>query len=105
MPLSWSVILPDVAPLAGAVLGMLFGVIALKWFFRSPIAEAIAERIRTRRRGFGDATLQGTVAQDVARLQGEVAELAEWLDFAERLLAESRHRPAAPAVPPPGSGS
>ena len=39
-----------------------------------------------------------TLAQDVDGLRAEVAELAERLDFAERLLA--RPGPAEPAAPP-----
>jgi hypothetical protein len=72
----------------------------VRWVFRSPVGEALAERIRTRvrRRGGGggdggeDAHRVAGLEEHVAQLQGQVAELAERLDFAERMLAERRER-------------
>jgi hypothetical protein len=74
----------------------------IRWVFRSPVGEALAERIRTRvrRRGGGggdgdggeDAHRVAGLEEHVAQLQGQVAELAERLDFAERMLAERRER-------------
>ncbi|HEY7684796.1 MAG TPA: hypothetical protein VH833_01695 [Gemmatimonadales bacterium] len=83
-----------------------------KWFFQSPVAEALAERIRTsgRRRkhwkGLGgewhDEPLDGAALDDrraaelddrLSTLTAQVSELAERLDFAERLLAEKRAAP------------
>ena len=80
-----------------------------KWFFQSPVAEAMAERIRlnARRRkhwkGLGgewhDEPLDSGALDDrraaalderVSALTDQVSELAERLDFAERLLAEKR---------------
>jgi hypothetical protein len=80
-----------------------------KWFFQSPVAEAMAERIRVnaRRRkhwkGLGgewhDEPLDGGALDDrraaqlderLSALTDQVSELAERLDFAERLLAEKR---------------
>jgi hypothetical protein len=71
--------------------------VGLRWVVRSPIGEALAERIRSRvphRAGSADEDahrVAGLEAQ-VAQLQGQVAELAERLDFAERMLAERRER-------------
>jgi len=73
-------------------------VFVARWFFRSPIAEAIAEGIRLRRRrrwGIGDTTgdVSGSeshvaaLEERVGVLTHEVSELAERLDFAERMLA------------------
>ena len=50
-------------------------------------------------RRHGDATADQEMAelrQTVERLGGDVAELQERLDFAERLLAQQRERPALP---------
>lgn len=83
-----------------------------KWFFQSPVADALAERIRTsgRRRkhwkGLGgewhDEPLDSPALDDrraaelderLSTLTAQVSELAERLDFAERLLAEKRAAP------------
>ncbi len=71
--------------------------VGLRWVFRSPVGEAVAERIRSRVRGRGglageDAHQLAALAEQVSQLQGQVGELAERLDFAERLLAERRER-------------
>jgi hypothetical protein len=71
--------------------------VGIRWVFRSPVGEALAERIRSRVRGRGgsageDAHRVAELEAQLALLQGQVAELAERLDFAERLLAERRER-------------
>jgi len=64
------------------------GILAVLAF--SPIGRAIAQRIR------GDASSPAVAPQDPAvyeeleRLRQEVAELAERVDFAERLLAQRK---------------
>ncbi len=63
----------------------------------SPVGKAIAERIR------GGGTAPGTdpeLLNEVEALRHEVAELAERVDFAERLLAR---KDAAPELPGPRS--
>jgi TolA-binding protein len=97
-------------PLFGAIVALLVGGVVLRAFFKSDLATAIAERIRAgmhRRKhwkGLGAEWFDtpGSVAGDEARvaqleerveqLQGQIAELAERLDFAERLLAQKRER-------------
>jgi hypothetical protein len=68
----------------------------IRWVFRSPVGEALAERIRSRVRGRGSAGEDGHrvagLEEQLSLLQGQVAELAERLDFAERMLAERRER-------------
>src|SRR5260370_26906899 len=69
--------------------------VGIRWVFRSPVGEALAERIRSRvqRRGGSageDASRVAGLEAQLSRLQGHVAELAERLDFAQRLLAERR---------------
>src|SRR2546425_5872042 len=96
--------------LIGMMGGMVVAGVVLYAFFKSDMAAAIAERIRAgihRRRkwkGFGgewsDTPIEGVVdAEHVAELehrvtemQEQIAEMAERLDFAERLLAQKRER-------------
>lgn len=70
-------------------------VFGLRWVFRSPVGEALAERIRTGRRwrhGVGGESAEHVAALEaqVAALRTEVSELAERVDFTERVLAERR---------------
>jgi hypothetical protein len=83
-------------PLIGAIGGMVITGIVLWSFFKSDIARAIAERIRGRKRSL---ELEGEESPHVAELeqkvidmQGQIAEMAERLDFTERLLAQKRER-------------
>ena len=71
--------------------------VGLRWLFRSPVGEALAERIRTRtQRRWGvageDPQRVAALEGQVSQLQGQVSELAERIDFAERMLAERRER-------------
>jgi hypothetical protein len=97
-PFDPSVFSSETFPEVVAILGvMLAAALVLRWLFRSPIGEAIAERIRHgRRRHWGalgeDPRRVGGLEEQVSHLQGQVSELAERLDFAERLLAERRER-------------
>jgi len=94
-------------PLVGVVGGMIVTGVVLRAFFRSDLATAIAERIRgkTRRRwkamggDWHDTPVEGLesghvteLEQRVTDLQGQLTEMAERLDFAERLLAQKRER-------------
>lgn len=89
----------ELSPIIAFVVVVVVGGLVLRWIFRTPVGEALAERIRSRtaRRGGGGvvsgdpdrvAALEGQVTQ----LQRQVSELAERLDFAERMLAERRER-------------
>ena len=73
----------------------------------SPVGRAVADRIRGRPGGSGIAELraelaeqQEAVVEELHQVHREVAELAERLDFAERLLAKARD----PQRLPLGSG-
>ncbi len=86
-----------VAPLVAIVVVMVVGAVVLRWLFRSPVGEALAERIRLRARGRtaggGDEPQRVAALEDqVHLLTSQVSELAERLDFAERMLAERRER-------------
>jgi hypothetical protein len=86
------------------IVALIVGLVGMRWVFRSPIGDAIAERIRMRARGAGgrwgvmgapgapgdDPGRVAALEEQVARLEVQVAELAERLDFTERLLAERR---------------
>ena len=98
------------APTVGLVAVILVGALGLRWLFGTVVGEALAERIRqgSRRRrhwkGFGgewvdapdDAAAEtarvAALEQQVTLLNSQVSELAERLDFAERMLAERRER-------------
>src|SRR5437870_12417158 len=71
--------------------------VGVRSLLRSPVGEALAERIRHRSHGpWGavgeDAQRVTALEEQVAQLQGQVGDLAERLDFAERMLAERRER-------------
>ena len=69
------------------------GMVAIVAF--SPIGRAIANAINRRSGGGAPPELAGAVdelADRVAGLQQQVAELAERQDFAERLLAKAREK-------------
>src|SRR3989441_13347424 len=100
--------------------------VGLRWVFRTPVGAAIADAIRARihqRRhwkgfggewvdapgeGLGDDRRVAALEEQVSTLQGQLSELAERVDFAERMLAERRDRKkgAGPggAAPPQRGG-
>ena len=83
-------------PLFGMIGGMVISGIVLWGFFKSEIARAIGERIRGRKHAIdgeaGDAPHVAELEQKIEDMQGQIAEMAERLDFAERLLAQKRER-------------
>ena len=103
-------LISQLIPLIGAVAALIVGGVVLYAFFKSDLATAIAERIRAgihRRKHWkglggewidtpggttGDEPRVAQLEEQVGQLQGQVAELAERLDFAERLLAQKRER-------------
>ncbi len=93
----------EIWPIIATVVVILVVGVALRGVFRSPVGEAIAERIKTRaQRRWGGGGGVGAGGDDpqrvaeleaqVSHLQGQVSELAERIDFAERMLAERRER-------------
>src|SRR2546427_267327 len=84
--------------------------VGLRWVFRTPVGAAIADAIRAgipRRRhwkgfggewvdapgeGLGDDRRVAALEEQVSTLQGQLSELRERADFAERMLAERRDR-------------
>ena len=89
-------------PLIGMIGGMVVTGVVLYAFFKSDLAKAMAERIRagihrkkrsdTDVEALADADHVAELEQRVTDMQGQIAEMAERLDFAERLLAQKRER-------------
>jgi len=78
--------------------GVFIPIIAVGGFFAwmislSPLGKAIAERLRhgpLPRGGAGRAEDQAELVESVDQLRREVAELAERVDFTERLLGQQK---------------
>jgi hypothetical protein len=68
-------------------------------FSLTPLARALAKRLRGRHEPPADAGLREEVLGELQRVRGELAELAERMDFAERLLAKERE---SERLAPPG---
>jgi hypothetical protein len=93
----------EIFPLVAIVTVVIVGALALRWLFRTPVGEALAQRIRHGRSPRGDLGATGEQANDelegrVSLLQDHVGELAERLDFTERLLAERREPRIGPGA-------
>jgi TolA-binding protein len=73
----------------------LIPVVAIAGFFAWMIAKTFTKARVERPRGADageDAQRVAALEEQVSHLQGQVSELAERLDFAERMLAERRER-------------
>jgi hypothetical protein len=82
-------------PLIGMIGGMIVAGVVLYAFIKSDLAAALAERIRGRKKSSVegvDAEHMVELEQRVVEMQGQLNEMAERLDFAERLLAQKRER-------------
>jgi hypothetical protein len=85
-------------PLVGVIGVMVIGGIVLYTFLKSELAAALSARLRAgihRRKPGEDVGDEGRVVQleeQVDALHSQIGELAERLDFAERLLAQKRER-------------
>jgi len=99
IPVDPNMLIHQLVPLIGSVAAMIVFALVVRWLFRSPIGEAIAEGIRLRRRrryglsGEGtDEPRVGALEEQVRLLTSQVSELGERLDFTERVLVEHRER-------------
>ena len=99
IPVDPNLVVNQIVLLVGVVVGLLAVVLVARWFFHSPIGEAIAEGIRLRRRRrYGlpeDGAEEAKVAaleEQVRLLTAQVGELGERLDFTERMLATQAQR-------------
>ena len=98
IPVDPNLLVNQIVPLVGMIVGVLAVVLVARWFFHSPVGEAIAEGIRLRRRrryGLTESAEEPRVAaleEQVRLLTAQVGELGERLDFTERMLATERGR-------------
>ncbi len=98
IPVDPNLIVNQVVPLVAVIAVGIMVVFVARWFFHSPIGEALAEGIRLRRRrryGLTDGAEEPRVAaleEQVRLLTAQVGELGERLDFTERMLATQRER-------------
>jgi hypothetical protein len=95
-------------PLIAVVIVGGLAVFGLRLLFRTPVGEAIAQRIRSGpRRGVPtDPEMEHFRAEAegrMLRLEEQVADLTERLDFSERLLVEQRGRQLGAGPGPGGS--
>lgn len=98
IPIDPNLVVNQIIPLVGMVVGVVAFVLLARWFFHSPIGEAIAEGIRLRRRrrygltGEADDPRVAGLEEQVRVLTAQVGELGERIDFTERMLATQRER-------------
>ncbi|HLZ44947.1 MAG TPA: hypothetical protein VKQ05_04640 [Gemmatimonadales bacterium] len=80
------------------ILALFIPIVAVSGFFLwmislSPVGKALAERLKhgtLPREGAGTAEEQAELIESVEQLRREVAELAERVDFTERLLGQGQ---------------
>ena len=77
------------------VLALMIPIVAVGGFFAwmlalSPVGKAYAERLRGHKSPAGEGEGQEQLLESVEQLRREVAELAERVDFTERLLGQQR---------------
>ena len=85
------------------VLALMIPIVAVGGFFAwmislSPVGKAYADRLKHGPPAGGTGEDHGELVESVEQLRREVAELAERVDFTERLIAQSR---AEQQLPPP----
>jgi len=77
------------------VLALMIPIVAVGGFFAwmitlSPVGKAYADKLRGHKVSTGDGEGQEELLESVEQLRREVAELAERVDFTERLLGQQR---------------
>ena len=82
-------------PFEPGMVGVFIPIVALGGFFAwmisiSPLGKALAERLKHGPQRGGTPDDQGELVESVEQLRREVAELAERVDFTERLLGQQR---------------
>lgn len=85
--------------MAVAIIAMLSSGVVLS-LFSFHIGKALADRIRHSARGDLVKAIREELSGELQQLRGDVSELAERVDFAERLLAKDRE--AVRLMPPGG---
>lgn len=95
-------IIASLTPLVLGIVGLVVSGIVLYRFLQSDLAAALAERLRRRKKS--SQPIEGVEAQvaeleqEVVVMRGQITEMAERLDFAERLLAQQKRERALPGA-------
>ena len=100
MPVDPNFLVSQIMPLIGGIATLIVVALVARWFFQSPIGEALAEGIRLRRRRRwgssgevgGEEPRVAALEEQVRSLSTQLSEMGERLDFTERVLAGSRDR-------------
>ncbi len=100
MPVDPNFLVSQIMPLIGGIATLVVVALVARWFFQSPIGEALAEGIRLRRRrrwgvsgeAGGEEPRVAALEEQVRSLSTQLSEMGERLDFTERVLAGSRDR-------------
>jgi hypothetical protein len=100
MPVDPNFLVSQIMPLIGGIAALIVVALVARWFFQSPIGEALAEGIRLRRRRRwgssgevgGEDPRVAALEEQVRSLSTQLSEMGERLDFTERVLAGSRDR-------------
>jgi hypothetical protein len=110
IPVDWNVFVNDtLGPLIAIVVLGVGLVLGLRFIMRSPVGEALAERIKRKTRlKYGELGLSGeqTAVQleglqdQLNRIEAHLAEVTERLDFTERVLAKKDPNAIGPARQP-----
>ena len=95
-------IIASLTPLVLGIVGLVVSGVVLYRFLQSDLAAALAERLRRRKKSTQPiAGVEAQVAeleQEVVAMRGQITEMAERLDFAERLLAQQKRERALPGA-------
>lgn len=95
-------IIASLTPLVLGIVGLVVAGLMLFRFLKSDLAAALAERLRRRRKPSGSIEdVEAHVAeleQEIVGMRGQITEMAERLDFAERLLAQQKRERALPGA-------
>lgn len=95
-------IIASLTPLVLGIVGLVVSGVVLYRFLQSDLAAALAERLRRRKKSTQPiAGVEAQVAeleQEVVAMRGQITEMAERLDFAERLLAAQKRERSLPGA-------
>lgn len=95
-------IIASLTPLVLGIVGLVVAGVVVFRFLKSDLAAALAERLRRRKKP--SQSIEGVEAhvaeleQQVVAMHGQITEMAERLDFAERLLAQQKRERALPGA-------
>ncbi|HJS43539.1 MAG TPA: hypothetical protein VJ755_08695 [Gemmatimonadales bacterium] len=95
-------IIASLTPLVLGIVGLVVAGVVLFRFLKSDLAVALAERLRRRKKPSeslaGVETHVAELEQQVVAMHGQITEMAERLDFAERLLGQQKRERALPGA-------